>query len=91
METPELDRLQSASIVCMTTLYIREVPDSVAKVLKARAAAQGQSLSAYVNAQLCRLASRPTNAEIADRLRARDRSDDVTTQRILDELESSRR
>lgn len=75
----------------MATLYIREVPESVAEILKARAAAQGQSLSAYVNAQLSLIASRPSNTEIADRLRTRDRSEGVSTQRILDELESTRR
>lgn len=75
----------------MATLYIREVPESVAETLKARAAAQGQSLSAYVNMQLRLISSRPSNAEIAERLRARDRSEGVSTQRILEELESIRR
>lgn len=75
----------------MTTLYIREVPETVAETLKARAAAQGQSLSAYVNAQLARLAARPSNAEIAERLRAHDRSDGVSTQRIVDEVQATRR
>ncbi len=75
----------------MATLYIREVPDSVAEVLKTRAAEQGQSLSAYVNVQLGIIAARPSNAEIADRLRARDRSDAASTQRILDELDATRR
>lgn len=75
----------------MTTLYIREVPETVAETLKARAAAQGQSLSAYVNVQLARLAARPSNAEIAERLRARDRSDGVSTQRIVDEVQATRR
>lgn len=42
--------------------------------LKERAAAQGKSLSAYVGAELARTAARPTNEEIAARLRARDRS-----------------
>ena len=36
----------------MTTLYIRDVPDDVAETLKQRAAARGQSLSAYVAAEL---------------------------------------
>ncbi|GMA20671.1 antitoxin [Arsenicicoccus piscis] len=75
----------------MTTLYIREVPEAVADALKARAAAQGQSLSAYVSAQLAVIAARPTNAEIVARLRARDRSPSVSTERILDEVESARR
>lgn len=78
-------------MVGMTTLYIREVPEAVAETLKSRAAAQGQSLSAYVNAQLALLASRPSNAEIVERLRMRDRREGVTTQQILDEVGSSRR
>lgn len=75
----------------MTTLYIREVPETVAETLKARAAAQGQSLSAYVNAQLAIIAARPSNAEIVARLRSRDRSEGVSTQRILDEVDAARR
>ncbi|MEL4505524.1 antitoxin [Luteococcus sp. H138] len=75
----------------MTTLYIREVPEAVAETLKTRAAAQGQSLSAYVNAQLATLAARPSNAEVAARLRTRDRSAGVSTQRIVDEVQAARR
>jgi len=75
----------------MTTLYIREVPEDVAAVLKERAAAQKQSLSAYVNAQLAVIAARPSNAEIADRLRTRSRQSAATTDRILDELQAARR
>lgn len=74
----------------MTTLYIRDVPQEVADALKRRAAAQGQSLSMYVNAQLAALAARPTNAEIAARLRAHDRAEGVLADRILDELRASR-
>jgi len=75
----------------MTTLYIREVPETVAETLKERAAAQGQSLSAYVNTQLTLIASRPSNAQMAARLRTRDRSETVSTEQILDQLEASRR
>lgn len=75
----------------MTTLYIRDVPEDVAEALKARAASEGQSLSAYVKTQLVMLASRPSNAEIAARLRSRDRSDGISTQRIIEELHSNRR
>ena len=57
----------------MTTLYIREVSEAVAETLKQRAAAQGKSLSAYVGAELAKIAARPTNEEIVARLRARDR------------------
>ncbi len=75
----------------MTTLYIREVPTAVAATLKERAAARGQSLSVYVAGELTRLASRPTNEEIAARLRTRDRSVGPTSDEILAALESGRR
>ena len=75
----------------MTTLYIREVPEAVAETLKERAAAQGKSLSAYVPAELARIAERPTNEEIAARLRARDRSNGPTTEEIVTAVEAGRR
>jgi len=75
----------------MATLYIREVPESVAETLKERAAAQGKSLSAYVGAELTRIAERPTNEEIAARLRARDRSTGPTTEEIVAAVEAGRR
>lgn len=59
----------------MATLYVRDVPDDVAETLKDRAAARGQSLSAFVAEQLTALAARPTNAQVAARLRARRAAD----------------
>lgn len=75
----------------MTTLYIRDVPPEVTQTLKERAAAQGQSLSAYVTAELGRLASRPTQAEIVARLRQRDRSRGPSSTEIVEALAESRR
>lgn len=75
----------------MTTLYVRDVPEEVAAVLKRRAAAEGQSLSAFVNAQLARVAARPTNAEIAQRLRTRSRDAGASTAQIVDALRDARR
>lgn len=75
----------------MTTLYIRDVPEEVSERLKRRAEASGQSLSAYVAAELSKLAARPTNAEIAERLAARDRSAGPTTEEIVSELQVGRR
>lgn len=43
----------------MPTLQIRDVPDDLSRELKARAAAAGQSLSAYALAELARAAARP--------------------------------
>lgn len=74
----------------MGTLYIRDVPDEVTAALKQRAAEQGQSLSAYVSAELTRLAARPTNAEVVARLRAIDRSGGPTTDEIVAEIRARR-
>ncbi len=75
----------------MTTLYVRDVPAEVAATLKERAAAEGKSLSAYVAAELGRIASRPTNAEIVERLRQLERNQGPTTTDIVDALAQSRR
>jgi antitoxin FitA len=75
----------------MTTLYIRGVSEEVAETLKQRAAAQGKSLSAYVGAELAKIAARPTNDEIVARLRARDRSNGPTTDEIVAAVEADRR
>jgi plasmid stability protein len=52
-------------------LQVRDVPDDVHRVLKARAAMAGLSLSEYVRDVLERDASRPTPAELAARIKAR--------------------
>ena len=75
----------------MATLYVRDVSDDVADKLKQRAAEAGQSLSAYVNAELAKIAGRPTNAEIVARLKARDRSDGPTPQEIVAAVAAGRR
>lgn len=75
----------------MTTLYIRDVSDDVAATLKERAAAEGKSLSAYVGAELSRIAARPTNADIVARLRSRTRAEGPTTDEIVTEVKAGRR
>ncbi len=75
----------------MTTLYIRDVADEVAETLKQRAAAAGMSLSAYVARELATIAARPTNAEIIQRLKDRDRSTGPTTEDIVEAVHDSRR
>ena len=54
-------------------LQIRDLPDEVHRTLKARAAAAGLSLSEYTRQLLTLVASRPTPAELADRIDARGR------------------
>jgi hypothetical protein len=75
----------------MMTLYIRDVPEAVAETLKERAAAAGMSLSAYVAGELAKIAARPTNAEIVQRLKARDRSGGPSTADIVEAVRESRR
>jgi plasmid stability protein len=75
----------------MTTLYIRDVSDDVAETLKERAAAEGKSLSACVEAELTRIATRPTNAQVVARLRTRDRSAGPTSDEILEAVQAGRR
>jgi antitoxin FitA len=75
----------------MTTLYIRDVADSVAETLKERAAAAGMSLSAYVARALADIAARPTNGEVVQRLKARDRSAGPSAAEIVEAVRDSRR
>jgi hypothetical protein len=75
----------------MTTIYIRDVSEATAETLKERAAAEGKSLSAYVGAELAKIAARPTNAEIVARLKARDRSGGPSADEIVAAVRSDRR
>jgi plasmid stability protein len=75
----------------MKTLYIRDVADEVAQTLKERAAAEGKSLSAFVAAELAKIAARPTNAQVVARLRARDRSAGPTSDEIVGAVQAGRR
>ena len=52
-------------------VQIRDVPDSVHRTLKARAAASGVSLSEYLRTMLERQAARPTPEELSARIAAR--------------------
>lgn len=53
-------------------IQIRNVPDELHRMLKARAAIAGMSLTDYLLAELRRLAARPTREELLDRLRSRE-------------------
>lgn len=75
----------------MSTLYIRDVPETVAQTLRCRAQARGQSLSAFITEQLTEIAARPGNDEMVARLRELDRRDGATTDQIVEALAESRR
>ena len=52
-------------------IQLRNVPDSLHRTLKARAALQGMSLSDYLILEIRRSAERPTVEEFRERLRER--------------------
>ena len=54
-------------------VQIRNVPDTLHRKLKVRAADSGQTLSDYLLAELERLAARPTRDEMLTRIRGRKR------------------
>ena len=57
----------------MALVQVRDVPEATLRVLKAQAAERGLTLTAYLRAELDKLAARPTNAEIVERLTRRNR------------------
>ena len=52
-------------------IQVRNVPDSVHRVLKAQAALTGMSLSDFLLAEIRRVAERPSIAELRERVRRR--------------------
>ena len=56
----------------MANIQIRNVPEDLHRVLKAKAATEGSSLSDFVLAELAQLAKRPTPRELRKRLRRRE-------------------
>ncbi len=53
-------------------IQIRNVPESIHRILKARAASEGMSLSDYLLTELKEIAERPTLAEMRRRLEKRE-------------------
>ncbi len=66
----------------MGLIQIRDVPEDVHRTLKARAAAQGTSLSDYVLGEVTRVARIPTPEELDERIRSRGGAG-VSTEDIL--------
>jgi hypothetical protein len=52
-------------------IQLRHVPDALHRVLKARAALEGLSLSAYLIQEIRRIAERPTLTELRERVARR--------------------
>jgi plasmid stability protein len=54
-------------------IQLRNVPDAVHRILKARAALAGMSLSDYLIAEIRQMAARPTMNELRERVHRRER------------------
>ena len=59
------------SMTVPKAIQIRDVPEDVHAVLRARAAAAGMSMSEYLRSQLIAMAARPTVDEVIARAQAR--------------------
>ncbi|MDV6011888.1 FitA-like ribbon-helix-helix domain-containing protein [Haloechinothrix sp. LS1_15] len=74
----------------MPLVQIRDVPTETVNAIRAQAAEQGLTLSAYLRAELDRLAARPTNAEVMDRLAQRDRVGNPSVAETVSEIRKLR-
>jgi plasmid stability protein len=70
------------------SIQIRDVPDDIHRTLRTRAAAAGMSLSAYLLADITRLAERPPVADVI--LRAASRSGGADVGLIVEAVRSGR-
>jgi transposase len=70
----------------MALVQVRDLSEATVRALKAQAAERGLTLTAYLRAELDRLAARPTNAEIVERLARRNRRGGPTTADTVAEI-----
>lgn len=72
-------------------IQLRNVPDTLHRILKARAAMAGMSLSDYLLSEIREIAERPTLAELRDRLHKRKPvAVELDTARLLQEERGAR-
>ena len=71
-------------------IQIRNVPDKVHRTLKARAAAEGMSLSDFIKRDLENAAARPSFEELHARVRARRTGDPLTREEIVSAIREVR-
>ena len=72
-------------------IQIRDVPDRLHKILKARAEKEGMSLSSYLKGELEKMAERPTMREWLEMTRhAKPIRSDRSAAEIIRELRDSR-
>jgi len=83
--TPQLCKHNAS----MKNVLVRDVPDDVPRQLQRRADAAGQSLQQYLSAELTRLATTPTMADVLDRI-ARRRGGRVGLSTAVTDLDQAR-
>jgi plasmid stability protein len=71
-------------------LQIRDVPDEARRALKARAAARGESLNAYLLDLIKREVARPTVGEVLERAARRTEHGTVSAVAVLDAARTER-
>lgn len=71
-------------------LQIRNVPDDARRALKARAAARGESLNAYLLELIAREVARPTVAEVLERAANRAERSRVSAVDVVDAARAER-
>ena len=72
-------------------IQLRNVPDTLHRRLKARAAMAGMSLSEYLVSEIKEVAERPTLAEFRERLRTRESiTASINTARLVREERDAR-
>ena len=76
----------SHTLDSVALVQVRDVPDETVTALKTRAAEHGLTLAAFLRAELDRLAARPTNAEIVERMARRDRSSGPSVEDTVEEI-----
>ncbi|MEQ3550693.1 antitoxin [Pseudonocardia nematodicida] len=77
----------------MATIQIREIPEDVYEVIRARARAAGRSIQSYMRDVVIEAAARPTADEIfaaVDEVSSRTSATAVTRERILADLDELR-
>ena len=71
-------------------MQIRDVPEETRRALKARAAARGQSLNAYLLDLVAEDVARPTVAEVLERAASRAERATVSASTIIDVARTER-
>lgn len=74
----------------MSLVQVRDVPEATVAALKVRAAERGLTLAGYLRIEFDRLAARPSNADVVERLSGRNRRGGPTVADTVAEIRKTR-